>query len=64
MIVLFFVGVLFSYVLVLHQAGRRFPWKVFYWTLAGLFLIAAGILAIALIYYGYYWQWTWPFLIQ
>lgn len=64
MIVLFFVGVLFSYVLVLHQEGRRFPWKVFYWTVAGLLLIIAGILAIAILYYGYRWQWSWPFLIQ
>lgn len=64
MIVLFFVGVLFSYVLVLHQEGRRFPWKVFFWTMAGLLLIAAGILAIAILYYGYRWQWSWPFLIQ
>ncbi len=64
MIVLFFVGVLFSYVLVLHQEGRRFPWKVFFWTLAGLVLMFAGILAVALFYYDYQWQWTWPFLIQ
>lgn len=64
MIVLFFVGVLFSYVLVLHQDGRRFPWTVLYWTLAGIVLIAAGTLAVALFYYGYQWQWTWPFLVQ
>lgn len=64
MIVLFFVGVLLSYVLVLHQEGRRFPWKVLWWTLAGLVAIAAGILWIALVYYGYQWQWTWPFLVN
>ncbi len=64
MIVLFFVGVLFSYILVLHQEGRRFPWKVFFWTLGGLLLIAAGIIGIAIYSNGYQWQWSWPFLIQ
>jgi sec-independent protein translocase protein TatC len=64
MIVLFFVGVLLSYLLVLHQEGRRFPWKVFWWTLGGLVLMAAGILWIALVYYGYQWQWAWPYLVN
>ena len=63
MIVLFFVGVLLSYVLVLHQDGRRFPWKVLAWTLAGVVAIVAGVLSVALFYYGYQWQWSWPFLI-
>lgn len=64
MIVLFFVGVLLSYVLVLHQEGRRFPWKVLWWTLGGLVLIVAGILWVALVYYGYQWQWAWPYLVK
>jgi sec-independent protein translocase protein TatC len=64
MIVLFFIGVLFSYILVLHQENRKFPWKVLYWTLAGIALIIAGLVAIAMVYHGYKWQWTWPFLVQ
>jgi sec-independent protein translocase protein TatC len=48
MIVLFFVGVLFSYILVLHQEGKRFPWKVFYWTVAGLLLMVAGEFLLSL----------------
>jgi sec-independent protein translocase protein TatC len=64
MIVLFFVGVLLSYLLVLHQEGRKFPWKVFWWTLGGLVLMGAGILWIALVYYGYQWQWAWPYLVK
>ncbi|MCC6262841.1 MAG: twin-arginine translocase subunit TatC [Bryobacterales bacterium] len=63
MIVLFFVGVLLSYLLVIHQEGRRFPWKVLWWTLAGLALIVAGILSVAIFSYGYHFQWTWPFLV-
>jgi sec-independent protein translocase protein TatC len=62
MIVLFFVGVLLSYILVLHQAGRRFPWKVLWWTLAGLALMVGAVLAVAIFSYGYQWQWYWPFL--
>ncbi|MCZ2153597.1 MAG: twin-arginine translocase subunit TatC [Bryobacterales bacterium] len=63
MIVLFFVGVLLSYLLVIHQEGRRFPWKVLWWTLAGLVLIGAGVLAIAIFSYGYHFQASWPFLV-
>lgn len=63
MIVLFFVGVLLSYLLVIHQEGRRFPWKVFWWTVAGLVLIVAGVLSVAIFSYGYHVQWTWPFLV-
>ncbi len=63
MIVLFFVGVLLSYLLVIHQEGRRFPWKVLWWTIAGLVLIVAGILSVAVFSYGYHFQWTWPFLV-
>lgn len=62
MIVLFFVGVLLSYVLVLHQGGKRFPWKVFWWTFAGAMLIIAGILSVAIFSYGYRFQATWPYL--
>ncbi len=63
MIVLFFVGVLLSYVLVIHREGRRFPWKVLWWTLAGILLIVAGILSVAIFSYGYHFQWTWPYLV-
>ncbi|MDZ7637358.1 MAG: hypothetical protein U5J83_03765 [Bryobacterales bacterium] len=64
MIVLFFVGVLLSYLLVLHQAGRRFPWKVFWWTLAGLVLIVAGVLWVAVFSYGYRFQGQWAWLVS
>lgn len=62
MIVLFFVGVLLSYLLVLHQAGKHFPWKVFWWTFAGVVLIIGGILSVAIFSYGYHFQATWPYL--
>jgi sec-independent protein translocase protein TatC len=64
MCLLFFVGVLASYLLVLHREKRRFPWKR---VLYGLFVVLAaiaGALYLALTKYGYHLVLRWPFLIR
>ena len=64
MYLLFFVGVLASYLLVLHREKRRFPWlKVFY----GLFVVSAAVAAVvwlAVTKYGYHLVHSWPFLVR
>lgn len=64
MILLYFVGVLASYLLVLNREGGKFPWaKVF--AGAGIFLAAsAGFLWLAIAKFGYHLIGKWPFLIK
>lgn len=64
MCMLFYVGILASYLLVLHRENRRFPWqKVIIITVAVLLLLA-GVLYLAITKYGYKPVPHWPFLIR
>ena len=64
MVLLYFVGVFFSYLLVLRREGRSFPWgKV----LPPAFITIAVIaLAFAVLIYAFHfhWLWKWPFFIK
>ncbi len=50
MILLYFLGVFASYLLVLRRESRKFPWKIFFWWLAAV-LVVAGI---GVAYTGYW----------
>ena len=64
MVGLYFVGVLASYLLVLHREKRRFPWKtVAYWALV-LAAAMAAALYFAVARYGYHLVPRWPFLTR
>jgi len=64
MCVLFYLGILASYVLVLHREQRGFPWKTFLLIVLGVLLILAGILYLAVTKYGYHLVPKWPFLLH
>ena len=61
MIVLFYFGVLASYVLILNREGRRFPWrKVLLW--GGIALLILGTSAyFTALKFGYHFIFQWPF---
>lgn len=43
MVLLYFVGVFFGYLLVLKREGRKFPWKPVLLTVAGILVIVAAV---------------------
>ena len=61
---LFFVGVLASYLLVLHREKRRFPWKQIGYGLFIALVVIAGVLYLAVTKYGYHLVGHSPFLIR
>lgn len=64
MVLLYFVGVFASYLLVLKRENRRFPWKYALLAVAVILLAAAGVVALAILKYGYKIVPSWPFLIR
>jgi sec-independent protein translocase protein TatC len=64
MCLLFYVGILASYLLVLHRENRRFPWKNFFLIVLAVLLILAGIVYLAITKYGYHLVPKWPFLLR
>jgi sec-independent protein translocase protein TatC len=64
MIALYFVGIFASYLLVLRRERRRFPWGKVIAVLAGLLLLAAGGVWIAIASFGFHLAPYWPFLIR
>ena len=64
MIMLFYVGILASYILTLNREGKKFPWsKVFY--IGGVVALAiGGLIYFAVTKYGYHFVKHWPFLIR
>jgi sec-independent protein translocase protein TatC len=62
MCLLYFLGVFASYLLVLRRENRRFPWSMFLIWLGVVFALAAGIIAVMILQYGYYLVPRWPFL--
>ncbi len=64
MVLLYFVGVLASYLLVLNREGGKFPWAKVFAGLAILTVAIAAFLWFATVKYGYHMIWKWPFLIK
>lgn len=64
MLVLFFIGVLASYLLVLHREERAFPWKKTLYIVGVILLPLAGVLWIWAAKYGYHFMLHWPFLTK
>lgn len=64
MCLLYFVGVFAGYLLVLRREGRRFPWTPVLWTTAGVLLLIAAALYMAITRYGYKFVPYWPFLMR
>ena len=64
MCLLFYVGILASYLLVLKRENRRFPWKVLV-SIAIFVLLVLGLTTyIAVSRFGYRFVHNWPFLIR
>jgi sec-independent protein translocase protein TatC len=64
MCLLFYIGILASYLLVLHREQRRFPWRKFLWVVLVVLMILAGILYMAITKFGYHVVPKWPFLMH
>jgi len=64
MTLLFYIGVFASYLLVLKRENRRFPWKIAFFVVAGLLLLAAAGTYMAVTQYGFKLTPHWPFLIR
>lgn len=64
MCILFYVGVLASYLLVLHREQRRFPWRKAILVALAVLLLVAGVLYLAITKYGYKPVPHWPFLVR
>jgi len=63
MCALYFVGVFFSYLLVLKREGRQFPWKKALPIIFGALLLIGGAFA-AIIYFHLHFVRHWPFLTK
>ncbi len=64
MVLLYFVGVLASYLLVLNREGGKFPWAKVFMGTAIFFAGLAAFLWFATARFGYHMVWTWPFLVK
>jgi sec-independent protein translocase protein TatC len=63
MCALYFVGVFFSYLLILRREGRQFPWKKAIPIILIVLLVIAAIYA-AIVYFHLHFVRHWPFLIK
>ena len=63
MCALYFVGVFFSYLLVLKREGRQFPWKKALPIIFGALVLIGGAFA-AIIYFHLHFVRHWPFLTK
>lgn len=64
MVALYFVGLLASYLLILKREGKKFPWGILALSVLGIVVLAAGIIAVMILYYHYHFIQKWPFLIK
>jgi sec-independent protein translocase protein TatC len=64
MCALFFIGILASYLLVLHREGRSFPWRTPMKVVLGVLLLLVLALYIAITRYGYKPVPYWPFITR
>src|SRR5215831_16469897 len=53
MVMLFYVGILASYVLTLSREGQKFPWRKTLYILGVVALAIAGLIYFAITKYGY-----------
>jgi sec-independent protein translocase protein TatC len=64
MVLLYFVGVLASYLLVLRREGRKFPWRILILVSICALLLAAGAIALFIYRYHYHFVVKWPYLVK
>jgi sec-independent protein translocase protein TatC len=64
MVMLFYVGILASYVLTLGREGKKFPWRKALLIGGIVALVVAGLIYFAIVRYGYHVINHWPFLIR
>jgi sec-independent protein translocase protein TatC len=64
MVMLFYVGILASYVLTLSREGKKFPWRKALYIGGIVALVVAGLIYFAIVRYGYHVIKHWPFLIR
>jgi hypothetical protein len=64
MVMLFYVGILASYILTLSREGRKFPWMKILYIAGPVALAVAGLIYFAINKYGYHFIKHWPFLIR
>lgn len=64
MVLLFYVGVLASYSLVLRREGRKFPWGKVMIALGLVILVAAAAFALLIFVYHYRVIYRWPYLVR
>jgi sec-independent protein translocase protein TatC len=64
MVMLFFVGVLLSYLLVLRREGKKFPWGLVGLICLALLAALGGAAAVLIFHFHYHPIPTWPFLAR
>jgi sec-independent protein translocase protein TatC len=64
MVMLFYVGILASYILTLGREGKKFPWRKTLYIGGIVALVVAGLIYFAIVRYGYHFAKHWPFLIR
>ena len=64
MILLYFMGVFASYLLVMRRENRRFPWRIFFYWLAGGDRGAGDCCSVPVVEQHYHFVLRWPFLAR
>lgn len=64
MVLLFFVGLLASYILVLRREGKSLPWRVILLSVFGAVLAMAGVIALFVYRYHYHFITKWPYFTK
>jgi len=64
MCLLFFLGVLASYMLVLKREGKALPWGKMLLALLGLVVLTAAIVAVMVFFFHYHLMNHWPFVTK
>jgi len=64
MCLLFFLGVLASYMLVLKREGKALPWGRILLGLLGLIVLAVAIVAVMVYFFHYHLINHWPFVTK
>jgi len=64
MCLLYFGGVFAGYMVNLHRDQKRFPWGGVLLVLLVILVVLGLAGYVAVVRFGYQFQWTWPFLVQ